>query len=86
MTPDEILESTLAFHAGENPDTDADREFSDFCDAVAKLLGVPHLDGSDDEEGYSLDAAHDFLVAGLSTAEAAAEFRHMIATANGAEP
>ena len=74
MTQNEVIETTLAFHAGENADTASDRRWSAYCDRVAELLGVPHMDGSDDEEGYSLDHAGDFYSAGMSATEAATEF------------
>jgi hypothetical protein len=66
VTQTESIESTLAFEAGERTDTDEDRRFSRYCDEIAKCLEVEHIDGSDDEEGYSIDAAYELFRQGTS--------------------
>lgn len=52
-----------------------DSEFSLFCDQVASILGVPHLDGTQWVDGFSIDCALDYFESGQTTEEAAALFR-----------
>lgn len=69
-----------AFHDHElNPTTSYDVRWSQYYNAVEKGLGVDNLDGSQEEDGYSLDCCLAFFCDDLSIAEAVAEFRATIA-------
>jgi hypothetical protein len=75
MTQDEIIESTLTFIEGERTDHPAILRWERYVKDVERGLGISDLDGSDDREGYSLDACHDYFTDHLSVDETVAEFR-----------
>ncbi len=64
----------LALWRSETYEHPEDIRWSRFCDDVAEALNVPHLDGDDDVEGYSIDAALSLFNEGLTVQEAAEEF------------
>lgn len=66
----------LALAQSESYVSPQERSFSRVCDAVAKALGVPHLDGDTACEGYSIDQTHDMFLAGADAEQITAEFRH----------
>ncbi len=59
---------------GRGPDANAERLWLRWVDVVEAHLDIDTLDGSDDEEGYSLDTAHDWFEDGVSPQTAAARF------------
>lgn len=53
-----------------------------WVDEVAAILQLDSLDGDQDEDGYSLDAAHDYYEDGLTPVAAANEFLFTMAALN----
>lgn len=61
-----------AYEMGE--ESPSEKRWYAFCREAEKLLGFD-LDGTESEDGYSLDFAHDAFQAGKSPAEYAAGVR-----------
>jgi hypothetical protein len=59
----------------------SDRDWEAYLAEIARLLGVPDLDGDGDVDGYSIDQAADWFFypeQKLTAREAADEFKHQI--------
>lgn len=56
-------------------ESDEDRRWEKFCADVARLLNLPHLDGDQATDGYSLDSAQGMFEGGCTAKECAIELR-----------
>lgn len=76
------FDAHLELHRSETFVSDYEKGYEKFVSELEKLLGLNDLDGNQDEDGYSLDTAHDLFADGCTANEAAIELRVLIAEAS----
>ena len=69
------FDAHLALHESETFVSKTEKDWLRFEKAVADGLGLLHLDGDQNEDGYSLDMAHDLFEDGCDVENAISEFR-----------
>lgn len=71
----------LALCQSESYVSPEEKRWESFLRELEKRLVLDHLDGDQDEDGYSMDLAFDMFTDGLSARSAATEFRVLISEA-----